>query len=302
MTLDLNDLIRFEPNTLAKAQEVDHNFQLLKSILSEIISSVSGIETNIVNLLNNKANITGDPTISFYVGNPTESRHAVNKSTLESYLGNFIYYIYGLDIVRDTNSTNTIIVTAGECYDSTKQHKLVLGSDTSFENSNQQASHTYDMYLFGNNTEGNVTVIFSEQGTTPANPTGYLYSRIIGSYVTNSSNEISAITPYSNTSQSVSKSFVTLNETLPANTNHRIISIPDDGNVYLIWVYNGLDATGVDMTTTIQTDIFPRTTFNCLDNDANRRSQSKSMVCIPMSSSGYIRSNRSCSIRGYMRV
>lgn len=301
--MSLDDLIRFEPNTLAKATDVDTNFQLLKSEINNILASISSMVDNISSIFNNKANITGDPTIPFNVGDATESKHAVNKAMLESYLGNFVYYIYGLDILKDSNDSTSIIVTSGQCYDETKQHKLVLDSDTSYQLTDAQANTTYNIYLFGNDTEGDVTVIFDQQsGQQPQPPSGYLYSRLIGNLTTDSNGDISLVKSFSNTAQSSTKVFNRLSITTSKNTRYNLTQIPNDGEVYYVWVYNKMSGVGHGDSCSVQTDIFPKTNFNVTDYDASRSSGSIGLVVVPVGSGRWITTSQKCSIIGYMRA
>lgn len=306
--MSLDDLIRFEPNTLAKATEVDTNFQLLKSEINNMLSSIYNLQDNISNIINNKANINGDPTIPFNVANATDGNHAVNKSLLEAYMGNFVYYIYGLDIKKDISSVTQqdIIVTSGECYDDTKQHKLVLNSDTVYSLTSPSPSTNYNVVLFGNDTIGDVQILTYTQGTTipdsvVVSGVTYSYHRTIGSLITDSNSHISSVSSFSNTAQQQAKSFVTVSRTLKNRVDLSTI-LPSNGETYLIWVSNSLSGKGANTSASIETDVFPSTTFNKLDGDYGRDTKSSSLVCVPVSNGRWVKVSQQSTLRGYMRA
>lgn len=78
------------------------------------------------------------------------------------------------------------------------------------------------------------------------------------------------------------------------------VTLPDDDYIYLIWVHNYLSGTSGN--TTISTDIFPSYTFNHLDGDYGRSSQSSNIVCVPVGTGRSVTVSNSSTIIGYMRA
>lgn len=94
------------------------------------------------------------------------------------------------------------------------------------------------------------------------------------------------------------KSFVSLRT--PINGTYDLKSVlPDDGYIYLIWVHNVLSGRSGD--TTISTDIFPSYSFNLLDGDYGRASQSSNIVCVPVGVGRTVTVSNSSTLIGYMR-
>lgn len=196
----------FTAGTKARADEVNDDFDVLYSQVNANISNIAQNALDIDTLDANKANINGNSTEVFNVADATTNTHAVNKQTMMSYIGNILNYIDGLKITKDNN--NTIIVSAGSCYDSTHTVVLKLTANTSKQNLNQGASTTYYVYIIGNDTGSSIDILISTNSTTPTLPAGYTLFRKIGSYTTNSSSNIDVITNLSN-DQSLKLSAIT---------------------------------------------------------------------------------------------
>ena len=187
----------FTANTYAKASEVNADFDIVYSQVNTNISAIAQNATDIDNLENNKANINGNTSQRFAVADAVTNGDAINKQTLFKAIGNTLDYISGLAISKDNGSPDdTIIVSAGSAYDSTKTVVLSLGSSTSKQNLNQAASAIYYVYIIGNSTGSLIDILISTSSTTPALPTGYSLFRQIGYYTTNSDNEIDSIGYY----------------------------------------------------------------------------------------------------------
>lgn len=187
----------FTANTYAKASEVNADFDIVYSQVNTNISAIAQNATDIDNLENNKANINGSSSERFAVANPIANADAVNKQSMMSAIGNSIDYIGGLTITKDSGSPDdTIIVSAGSCYDSTHAVVLSLSSSTSKQNLNQGANTTYYVYIIGNSTGSLIDILISTSSTTPALPTGYSLFRQIGSYTTDSNGNIDTISYY----------------------------------------------------------------------------------------------------------
>lgn len=187
----------FTANTYAKASEVNADFDTVYSQVNTNISAIAQNATDIDNLENNKANINGSTSQRFAVADAISNGDAVNKQTLFKAIGNSLDYISGLTITKDSGSPeDTIIVSAGSAYDSTKTVVLSLDNSTSKQNLNQAASATYYVYIIGNSTGSSIDILISTSSTTPALPTGYSLYRQIGYYTTDSNNEIDNIGYY----------------------------------------------------------------------------------------------------------
>lgn len=187
----------FTANTYAKASEVNADFDVVYSQVNTNISAIAQNATDIDNLENNKADINGSTSQRFAVADAISNGDAINKQTLFKAIGNSVDYISGLTITKDSGSPeDTIIVSAGSAYDSTKTVVLSLDSSTSKQNLNQAASATYYVYIIGNSTGSLIDILISTSSTTPALPTGYSLFRQIGYYKTNGSNKIDSVSYY----------------------------------------------------------------------------------------------------------
>ena len=185
----------FVAGTKARANEVNADFDELYRQVNKNISNISQNALDIDNLDNNKANINGNSTEVFNVADASANTHAVNKQTLFKYIENTLDFINGLTISKDSGSPNdTIIVSPGSCYDSTKTMVLELANSTSKQNTNQGASTTYYVHIIGNDAGTSTDILISSSQLTPTLPTGYTLFRNIGSYTTNSSGNINVIT------------------------------------------------------------------------------------------------------------
>lgn len=302
--MGLEDLIRFEPNTVAKSSEVNHNFDLLVDEINNIESDTSEIYNNIENMNANKADINGDPNKVFSVARATESYHAVNKGMLEEYIGNMIYYVSGLVVTKDPNSNDTIIVSKGVCYDVNGEKQLKLDTNTSKQNTGQLASQTYYVFITGDD-QNSVEINISLDENTPTNIATYPYYRLLASFTTNSSNIIDNVISYSNDAKDQSSSFVSLNMTTTQDRQTRLDTvIPNDGNLYLVWIYSKIYGGGSDASTTIETDVLtPARAFQQLDHDLNdHMSKAVDIIAVPVGNGRWVRTNKTCTIIGYARL
>lgn len=185
----------FVANTYAKASEVNANFDTVYSQVNSNISAISQNAVDIENLENNKADINGNTAQRFAVADAITDSDAINKRSLRTSIANSIDYISGFTITKDSGSpNNTIIVSAGSCYDSTKTVVLNKSNSSTKTNSSQAASATYYVYVIGNSTGSSTDILISESSSTPALPSGYALYRQIGYYTTDSNNNIDIIT------------------------------------------------------------------------------------------------------------
>lgn len=189
----------FVANTYAKASEVNANFDTVYSQVNTNISGIAQNATDIDNLENNKADINGSSSQRFAVADAITDTDAINKRTLRTSIANSMDYISGFTITKDSGSpNNTIIVSAGSCYDSTKTVVLNKANSSTKTNDNQAANATYYIYVIGNATGSSIDILISESGVTPGLPSGYTLYRQIGYYTTDSNNNIKTITQLSN--------------------------------------------------------------------------------------------------------
>ena len=184
----------FVANTYAKASEVNADFDVVYSQVNTNISSIAQNATDIDNLENNKANINGSTAQRFAVADAVSNGDAINKQTLFKAISNSLDYVSGFRIRKDSGSPNdTIIVSAGSAYDSTKTVVLAISNSISKQNSNQAANATYYVYVIGNSTGSSTDILISTSSTTPALPSGYTLFRRIGYYTTDGNKHIKYI-------------------------------------------------------------------------------------------------------------
>ena len=189
----------FQPNTKARANEVNANFDTLYSQANTNISNIEANARDIDELNDTKAELNGDSTQRFAVADPVNDTDAINKQTMLGQLSPTIDYIGGLTISKDSKSpNNTIIVSSGSCYDSTKKVVLSLANSISKKNATQAASTTYYVHIVGNATGSSTNIIISNDSISPTLPSGYTLYRLIGFYTTNGNGNINLIYNYSN--------------------------------------------------------------------------------------------------------
>lgn len=189
----------FVAGTKARANEVNQNFDVLYSQVNSNISAINTNANDIDALDSNKANVNGSSSQRFACADPTSPSDAVNKQSLTKAIGNSINYIDGYIISKDSGSPNdTILVTAGSCYDYTKSVVLAKNTSTTKQNTSQGASTTYYVYIVGNDSGTSVDVLISASAVTPALPSGYTKFRQIGKYNTDSNGHILNISSNSN--------------------------------------------------------------------------------------------------------
>lgn len=183
----------------ARANEVNADFDALYSQVNINIADIAQINRDIDSIVDTKADVNGNSTQRFAVANPVNSTDAINKQTMSRALTNVLYYITGLVISKDTaRPSDTILVSAGSCYDSTKQVVLELQNITSKQNIGQGANATYHVYIIGNDTGSSIDILISNSSTTPTLPTGYTKFRRIGWFNTDGNKNISSISNYTN--------------------------------------------------------------------------------------------------------
>ena len=233
----------FQAGTKARANEVNANFDALFSQANTNISNIEANARDIDELDDTKAELNGNSSQRFAAANPINDTDVVNKQSLSKSIGNSIDYINGLLISKDTNSPNdTIIVSAGSCYDSDRTVVLALSGNTSKQNTNQGANTTYNVYIIGNDNGTSTDVLISSSSVEPALPSGYTKYRLIGNFTTDSNSKIKTINSNSN---SISRSDMRDSATgsFPNYSAGYTIGIPYTVTEYG-FVYAGVD--GID--------------------------------------------------------
>jgi len=115
--------------------------------------------------------------------------------------------ISGLVITKNSSSPNdTIDVSSGSCFDSTKVKILELQSAKTKQNDSQAVNTTYYVYLIAKSDLSAYDILITTVSSSPTLPTNYTYYRQIGSYSTNGEAYIDEIYNYSNDA-SISSSF-----------------------------------------------------------------------------------------------
>ena len=187
----------FVANTYAKASEVNADFDTVYAQVNSNISAIAQNATDIDNLENNKADINGSSAQRFAVADAITNGDAINKQTLFKSISNSIDYISGFIITKDSGSPeDTIIVSAGSCYDSTKAIVLSLSLAITKQNLSQASNATYYVYIIGNSTGSQTDILISASSTSPGLPAGYSLYRQIGGYTTDSDAKINSISYY----------------------------------------------------------------------------------------------------------
>ena len=252
----------FVANTYAKASEVNADFDTVYSQVNTNISDIAQNATDIDNLDLNKANLNGSSSNRFAVADPVANADAVNKQSLMKAINNSLDYISGFVITKDSGSPNdTIIVSAGSCYNSTKAIVLKLTTSVTKQNQNQAANGIYYVYVIGNSTGSVVDVLISTSSVTPALPSGYTTFRQIGKYTTDSDAHIAKVSYYgdgANSDKNV-KNFISYSGSLPdtssgitidisgASTTNSNFDVPEDGYIQIqMTVNNGADVVYID--------------------------------------------------------
>ena len=241
----------FTANTYAKASEVNADFDIVYSQVNTNISDIAQNATDIDNLENNKANINGNTSQRFAVADAVTNGDAINKQTLFKAIGNTLDYISGLAISKDNGSPDdTIIVSAGSAYDSTKSIVLSLANSLSKQNTNQAANATYYVYIIGSSSGSQTDILISPNQVTPTLPTGYSLYRQIGYYTTDSNNKINGISYYGESTTTDKSSSGVLNIVAPDWSNKTAKAVSTnytaDKNGFLV-AYTYKDTTNFEL-------------------------------------------------------
>lgn len=180
----------FVPGTKAKASEVNDNFTAVKSFVDGLESDISTAQDDITTLDASKANKSGSSGNRFAVADAVTAYDAMNKQSVEADIYNTRKYIDGFIITK--NTSNSINITSGSCYDSTYTTMIKVDTDLSKTNSSQSISTTYYIYAIAK-ADGTSDILISTDSVTPSLPSGYTLFRQVGKYITDADNEISLI-------------------------------------------------------------------------------------------------------------
>ena len=186
----------FIPGTKAKANEVNSNFNAVKTFVDTNEADIATNQSDIMNLQNNKADLNGDISNRFQVANPTGEYDAVNKQYFMDNIANTLDYIGGfkLSIQGDTS----ISASAGSCWDSTHEFMITSATALTKDQSNLGQNATYYVYVCADEEGGSNELVFSLSNSTPELPSGYDYFRMLGSFTTDSSGNIKDVFSNSN--------------------------------------------------------------------------------------------------------
>lgn len=304
----------FVAGNKARANEVNDNFDVLYQQVNTNITNIANVEGDIQTLSSTKANVNGDSTQRFAVADPVSSGDAVNKRTLFKQIGNSIDYIGGLTISKDSSSqNNTILVDPGAAYDSTKAVVLALDVLTTKQNTTQSASATYYVYIIGSDTGSSIDILISTEPSVPTLPTGYTRYRKIGSYTTNSSNQIDLIiSGESNKYDGIPVNhYDTLSSTKSSGTHTLDLyyHLPKDGSTYMVYLVLGIVDNGTNtVNQTVVSDIW--SSMPAVNTAGGYADRSRSWFAIPVKRYLYytlsrqVASNGSANlwIVGYRRI
>ena len=181
----------FVPGTKAKANEVNSNFNAVKTFVDTNEADIATNQSDIMNLQNNKADLNGNISNRFQVANPTGEYDAVNKQYFMDNIANTLDYIGGfkLSIQGDTS----VSASAGSCWDSTHEFMITSGSALTKDQSNLGNNATYYVYVCADKEGGSNELVFSLSNSTPELPAGFEYFRLLGRFTTDNNGHISQV-------------------------------------------------------------------------------------------------------------
>lgn len=182
----------FTAGTTARSQEVNADFNAVQTEVNTLELELDTAKTNISTLQNGKANVNGSASNTFSVADPINNADSVNKRYFSSLTQ---YLIAGLIISKA--DSEYIACTTGACYDSTSAKILRFAEDVSTSDTPYNASATYYVYIIGTSAGGtNTRLLISPNSDSPSLPSGYVYYRGLGYFITNSSGEIDKVYSY----------------------------------------------------------------------------------------------------------
>lgn len=185
----------FQAGAKARASEVNQDFDILYSEVNRIGTEILNLDIDIQNVAEGKADVNGNAGQVFKMADAVDSYDGVNKNFLENAIANMKDYISGLVISKNTDTS--IRVSSGSCYDST--YTVVINNTGNITKTNTiQGAGTRYVHVISDNAGRQVDILISSQSISPALPSGYTKYRLIGSFVTDSSNKIVTISYFGN--------------------------------------------------------------------------------------------------------
>lgn len=284
----------FIAGTKAKASEVNADFDAITSFVDELETTSAELELSITQLQNSKADKNGDTTQIFREADAVADYDGVNLRTFKNLTENSKGEVYGFKLSKQSNTS--VNATPGACWDSSFNY--MIKSDTSLvaSQANLSVNATYYIYVVMDTTTKECSLVIDLSNSSPS---GYSCYRQLGKIITDGNGYVSYVETYGD--YDTKKTYVSLN--LGVNGTLSLANnLPNDGHIYLVWVYNSISGTGSGANTTVATDIFPTTTFNQLDGDAKRMSRSVGLTVVPVGAGRTITTNRACTLVGAIRA
>lgn len=184
----------FVPGTKAKANEVNANFNSIKTFVDANEVNIAQNELSISGLQENKADLNGAIENKFQVANPTGNYDAVNKQTLNALTVNTKDYIRGFKLTK--YSDDTITAEWGSAWDSTYSYMFDQLTALQVTQSNLGSNATWYVYIVGG--ENFTNELFLSANNVNPGVEGKLF-RLLGSFTTDGEGRISLVYSLSNT-------------------------------------------------------------------------------------------------------
>lgn len=294
MTLDIPHT--FVAGTKAKANEVNENFLAVKSFVDNSEDLIEEAQTDILNLQSDKADLNGDIEQKFDVADATGNYHSVNLQTYKRLSNNVVDYIRGYQLSKFDN--NTVTAQPGSCYDSTREKIITSDSALTATQANLSANALYYVYVTYDSDTLNLVIDLSNSA-----PSGYTYYRQLGYFTADGSGHINSISSESNESNKAVGPFTYGSNYWVMGTDINVSNlIPNDGYIYMVWLYRHIGGSGSGGANEVGTDIFPVCRINMLDGDAGRHSNTIALVSIPIGTGRTITASQGVYIQGFMKL
>ena len=181
----------FVDGTKARANEVNENFTSLKQFVDSLEIQTSTNEIDIMNLENTKANLNGDNQQRFQVADASNDYDAINKQLLFKYTQNSQGVINGFKLSKSSN--DTIIATAGSCYDSTFKYMIISDTSLTKQQSGLGNDAKYYIYVCADKETEQCQLVITLNSSIPELPADYDYYRKLGYLITNDEGNISQV-------------------------------------------------------------------------------------------------------------
>lgn len=175
----------FVPGTKAKANEVNANFNSIKTFVDANEVNIAQNELSISGLQENKADLNGAIENKFQVANPTGNYDAVNKQTLASLTANTRDYIGGFKLTKYDDYT--ITADPGNAWDSTYTYMFNQPTALQVTQSNLGNNATWYVYIVGG--ENFTNELFLSASNVNPGVEGKVF-RLLGSFTTDDEGKI----------------------------------------------------------------------------------------------------------------